>query len=160
MTRTPRLPHDPYANAVMAALAAEGLLDPADSWTAYDCDNGEVMMMEIVLTLDEDRARAAGWTHGLVLSWNHTYAGWDWGPQRSGGHRDYVLDLIAGTAVPAPADIVRAAQILLDDDPVADRLPITGAGHPPTQAITPTLQAVLNEDGVDEDLARLLSTYA
>ncbi|WP_331740780.1 hypothetical protein OG323_38280 (plasmid) [Streptomyces cyaneofuscatus] len=32
------LPHDSYANAVMAALNAESLLSAADSWTAYDCD--------------------------------------------------------------------------------------------------------------------------
>ncbi|WP_326677678.1 hypothetical protein [Streptomyces sp. NBC_01237] len=161
MTRTPTtLPHDPYAQAVMAALEAEGLLDAAESWTAYDCDNGEVMMMEVVITLDEDRARAAGWTHGLVLSWNHAEGGWEWGPQGSGGSRDYVLDLIKGTLTPGPDDIVRAVQLLLDDAPVADRLPIAGTARPPAQTITPVLQAVLDKDGVDEELARALSAYA
>ncbi|MFD6587279.1 hypothetical protein ACFWED_10400 [Streptomyces anulatus] len=153
------VPHQPYATAVTDALAAEGLIDPAESWAEYNSDDGEVMMMEVIITLDEDRARAAGWAGGLVLSWNHTYAGWEWGPAKSGGGRDYVLDLITGIAVPEPADVVRAVQVLLDDTPVAGRLPIAGSARPPARVLTPTLQAVLDRGGVDEDLAQLLSAY-
>ncbi|MET9973920.1 hypothetical protein ACFYOI_03605 [Streptomyces microflavus] len=154
------LPHDPYANAVMAALSAEGLLDAANSWTAYDCDNGEVMMMETVINLDPDRARAAGYDHGVTLLWNHTRGGWEYGPTQHGGHLQYVADLITGAPVAEPTDLVRAAQILLDPNDNLAALPITGTTRPPAQTIPPLLQAVLDEGGVEEEMARDLSAYA
>ncbi|MFJ9654297.1 hypothetical protein [Streptomyces microflavus] len=153
------LPHDSYANAVMAALNAESLLSAADSWTAYDCDNGETMMMEIVIALDPDRARAAGYDHGVTLLWNHTRGGWEYGPAQHGRQLQYVADLITGAPVAEPTYIVRAARILLDPDDNLAALPIAGTSRPPGQTITPLLQAVLDEGGVGEGLARDLSAY-
>ncbi|MFD8437434.1 hypothetical protein ACFV2I_20330 [Streptomyces microflavus] len=154
------LPHDPYANAVMAALNAEGLLDAANSWTAYDSDDGEVMMMETVINLDPDRARAAGYDHGVTLLWNHTRGGWEYGPAQYDGHLQYVAELITGAPVAEPSDLVRAARILLDPNGNLAALPITGTTRPPAPTIPPLLQAVLDEGEVEEEMARDLSAYA
>ncbi|MFE1893494.1 hypothetical protein [Streptomyces microflavus] len=58
-----------------------------------------------------------------------------------------------------PTDIVRAARILLDPDDNLATLPIAGTSRPPEQTITPLLQAVLDQGGVGEGLARDLSAY-
>lgn len=69
--------------------------------------------MEIVIALDPDRARAAGYDHGVTLLWNHTRGGWEYGPAQHGRQLQYVADLITGAPVAEPTDIVRAARILL-----------------------------------------------
>jgi len=152
------LPHDPYANAVMAALSAEGFLNAADSRTEYAEDNGEVMLMEIVIALDTDRAEKAGWTHGALLKWSQL-RGWEWGPGTDGALLQYVQDLATGP-VPDPADIVRAAHLILAGPSEARTLPVTGAHRPPAQTIAPLLQAALDDGDIDLDMAQGLSAYA
>ncbi|MFI8254096.1 DUF6292 family protein [Streptomyces filamentosus] len=147
------LPHDPYANAVMAALAAEGLLDPDESWTEYASDNGVVMLMEATISLDTDRARNAGWTHGATLLWTQI-DGWSWGPDTAtAGRLQYTEPLITGTVVPAPENVVRAAAILLDGQAGASRLPVSGTARPAASTVPPAIQAALDEDAeaIDTD---------
>ncbi|WP_405399208.1 hypothetical protein [Streptomyces microflavus] len=152
------LPHDPYANAVMAALNAEGMLNAADSWTDYAEDDGEVMLMEIVIALDTDRAEKAGWTHGALLKWSQT-RGWEWGPGTDGALLQYVQDLATGP-VPDPDSIVRAARLILAGQSDASTLPVTGAHRPPAQTISPLLQTALDAGDIDLDMAQDLSAYA
>ncbi|MEU8760664.1 hypothetical protein [Streptomyces sp. NPDC048659] len=162
------LPHDPYAAAVMEALEADGMLDAEGSWTEYSSDNGVVMVMELVITLDEDRTTAAGWEYGATLLWNQV-EGWQWGPGSKEGHLQRAEPLIVGCVVPEPADVVRAAAILLDGAPPAGRLPIAGAARPAAAgAVPPAIQELLDagaEPGTEdyaptEETLRQLAAYA
>jgi hypothetical protein len=158
------LPHDAYATAVMAALDAEGLVNANDSWTEYASDNGVVMLMELVVSLDGDRAREAGWGHGLTLLWNQV-DGWQWGPDTQGGRLQYTRPLVS-RVVPQPADIVRAATALLDGE--AGVLPIAGTPSGVAEAVPPAIQALLDEeiepgdvdDAPTEETLRQLAAYA
>ncbi|WP_432114032.1 hypothetical protein [Streptomyces sp. S1] len=159
------LPHDPYATAVMDALASEALLDHAGSWTEYASDNGIVMLMEVVISLDGDRARAADWDHGVTLLWNQI-EGWTWGPGDRDGRLQYVKPLVDSSLVPDPADVVRAAEILLTDE-TTDRLPVTGTTRPAPATIPPQIQELLDEvadeqgeeDVPTEETLRALAAY-
>lgn len=156
-----RDPHAPYAEAVMEALG--DLHDPADSFYEYASDNGEVMLMEIVITLDPDKARAAGWSRGLLICWDQT-TGWEWA-YLVGDHggNSTPEPLIVGSLVTDPADIVRAVQTLLTG--ASDELPIVGSEREPHAAsLSPALQKALGSGPGDADLsqeaAAALALYA
>ncbi|MEU0761601.1 hypothetical protein ABZ351_18240 [Streptomyces microflavus] len=152
------LPHDPYANAVMDALEAKGLIDRDDSWAEYNDDNGEIMLMEIAITLDANRAEKAGWTHGALLKWNQI-RGWEWGPGTDGALLQYVQRLATGP-VPDPDSIVRGARRILAGAFDAGMLPVTSTHRPPAQTITPPLQKALADGDIGLDMAQHLSAYA
>lgn len=157
------LPHDHYANAVMDALG--DLIDPADSWTEYASDNGEVMLMEIVINLDLDTARAAGWSRGLLIRWDQTI-GWEWAYGSDDDGRCSVPEpLIVGPLVADPADIVRAVQTLLTEGG-DEQLPVKGSEPQPQGdvVLTPELQKARGTGDDDADLsaedAAALAVYA
>lgn len=68
------LPHDPYIEAVVEALAQAGL--PVDDfWTADNDTRGVYQYLDAVLTFEPDTSGLAGrlWPHGFVLIWEwHT----------------------------------------------------------------------------------------
>jgi hypothetical protein len=156
-------PHDPYANAVMAALS--DLIDPAESWTAYDCDNGEVMLMETVISLDHETT-AAGRT-GLSLFWSQV-RGWEWAYETTPGRNSEPELLTTGALVPDPADIVRAVQTLLSGEDGHKQLPVTGVERPHDGPLnlTPALEkaAAPGDNGdapeLDRETAYALAAYA
>ncbi|MER8233490.1 hypothetical protein [Streptomyces sp. NPDC094049] len=139
------LPHDPYATAVMSALGAAGLYDPAASWTGHDCDNGAILLMEAVVVLDSDRAEAAGYEYGATVLWDQL-DGWRWGPADRNGQLRRIGSLVSGTVVPVPEDVVRAVRLLLGDEQAVKGLPVAGIARPAATVIPPALQALLDED--------------
>lgn len=157
-------PHVPYADAVMEALG--DLYDPAESWTEYNSDNGEVMMMEIVITLDLDKARAAGWSRGLLVCWDQT-RGWEWAYMtHERGRNSDPEPLMLGPLVIDPADVARAVQTLLTEGG-HEQLPVQGAERQATgeAALTPELcKAVGSGEEGDCDITReeaaALAVYA
>lgn len=161
MTRT--LPHDHYAAAVRNALGA--LHDAAESWTAYDSDDGEVMLMEILISFDPDTARESGWDHGLILLWDQT-VGWRWAyGTRERGRNSVPELLLVGPLVADPDDVLQAVRILLTYGP--EQLPAQAAKpqRPLLHAtLTPELEKALGGDGGDADLTReeaeALAAYA
>ncbi|MFI6530498.1 hypothetical protein [Streptomyces uncialis] len=146
-------PHAPYAHAVMAALG--DLHDPANSWTAYDSDNGEVMLMETVIRLDDDKTRQTGWTGGLFLFWSQV-RGWEWAYETDDGRNSDPEPLITGPLVTDPAHIVRATHTLLSAHG-HKQLPATGRerSHTGPVTLTPALKnATTSSDSYDPDLDR------
>ena len=133
-------PHDAYANAVMKALG--DLYDPAESWTAYDCDDGEVMLMEIVITLNPDKARTAGYPEGLVLLWDQRH-GWTWVYVTEPGRNSEPSPLVGSATCCTPEDVARAALQLLSPGG-SEALPIAGQ-QPDTATMPPDLQEILDE---------------
>jgi hypothetical protein len=142
------------------------LYDPSDSWTAYDSDDGEVMLMEIVITLDPDKARAAGWSRGLLICWDQT-RGWEWAYMtHERGRNSNPEPLIVGPLVTDPADIVSAVQTLLTEGG-DEQLPAEGSERQRSGAtsLTPELVRAVGsgEDG-DRDIpaeeAAALAVYA
>ncbi|MFJ5176698.1 DUF6292 family protein [Streptomyces griseoviridis] len=145
-------PHAPYAEAVMKALG--NLHDPANSWTEYNSDDGEVMLMEIVITLDRARALAAGWARGVLILWNQV-TGWGWAymTDERGGNSN-PDDLLLGPLVADPADVARAVQALLTKDG-HEQLPLPAKERPgPDAPLTPELtQAVGSGGDGDRDIS-------
>ncbi|MFJ9895258.1 hypothetical protein ACIQPR_18275 [Streptomyces sp. NPDC091280] len=160
-----QLPHDPYADAVMEALGDR--YDPAESWTAYDSDNGEVMLMELVVTLDADRARAAGWHHGLVLHWNQI-TGWEWMALDRDGRGNNSSPLASPT-VCTPETVTQAVDQVLAPDGWRS-LPTTGRHRdapsvlpePFTQLLAEVDEYVSDQDTAADiaDAVRALASYA
>ncbi|MFE2600127.1 DUF6292 family protein [Streptomyces sp. NPDC059396] len=140
-------PHAPYATAVMTALGRHH--DPADSWTAYDSDDGEVMIMEIVITLDRNRTRTAGWERDVFLFWSQI-RGWEWAYETPDGRNSEPERLLNGPLVVDPADVARAVRILLAGG--AEQLPAGGTERPHTRPVTltPELEKALG-DGSDDN---------
>jgi hypothetical protein len=157
-------PHGPYAVAVMDALG--DLHDPAESWTAYDSDDGEVMLMEIIISLDLDKARAAGWSRGLLICWDQT-RGWEWAYMtHERGRNSQPEPLVVGPLVTDPAGIVRAVRVLLTEGG-DEQLPVEGGERqqPGGVALTPELVKAVGsgEDGdrdVTPEEAAALALYA
>ena len=76
-TTTTSHPHDPYIDAVIAALSAAGL-EPAEAWTSDGESRGMYCYLNAVITLDpsgtirsdeEDIPDTAEWPYGLLLIW-------------------------------------------------------------------------------------------
>ncbi|MFD8970528.1 hypothetical protein ACFV0C_37000 [Streptomyces sp. NPDC059568] len=152
-------PHAPYANAVMAALADQ--YDPADSWTEYANDDGEVMLLEIVINLDPDKALAAGWNHGIYIYWRQT-TGWEWCyGTNSEGSNSYGGELTYGL-VTDPDDIARAVRALLT--PGGERLSLPSFGsqraHDDTTALPAPLQKAMDGEDIDRETAYALAVYS
>ncbi|MFC1410968.1 hypothetical protein ACEZCY_15355 [Streptacidiphilus sp. N1-12] len=149
------LPHGPYFTAVMTALV--GTADPAESWAAYDSDNGETMLMEIVIYLERERAAAAGFTRGVLLYWDQV-TGWQWCSCDSTGGGSDVHGLVGGD-VPTPDSVAHAAALLLDPRTRATALPAPGTETPdaPAIALNAALTAALDED--DPATVRRLAHY-
>ncbi|MEO3976322.1 hypothetical protein [Streptomyces sp. CAU 1734] len=150
------VPHAAYAKAIMTALG--NLADP-DSWAEFSSDNGEVMLMEIVITIDPARAAAAGWHHGLILIWDQTM-GWEWAYKTAqDGRNSEPRVLVYGPPVIDPVHIRDAVDMLLSSG--GERIP-TGKG--PRQGLTATLTPALikaMEDGdIDRQAALDLAVYA
>lgn len=133
-------PHDTYAHAVMDALG--DLIDPADTWTAYDSDNGEVMLMETVITIDPDRAQAAGWPHGLFLQWDQI-TGWQWSDKNASGHGNHASPL-AWPAVCTPDTVTQAVTALLAPG-APQGLPVEGQQRETPGSIPDDLTQILAE---------------
>lgn len=111
---TAALPHDPYATAVIEALAAVGL-GPDDAWTQAAADPAQ---LEIFLQFGDCRSinppstsaavSRSSWPHGLVVAWNQ-YDGWQYcDVGGKGAARELISDLL-----PPPAAVVAALQLLL-----------------------------------------------
>ncbi|MFD4905094.1 hypothetical protein [Kitasatospora purpeofusca] len=128
-------PHTPYFEDVLAALGDNA--DRTESFSQYCNDDGEQMLAEIFVQLDDDRAKAAGHPHGLGLFWNQT-VGWLWMRGTSDGRysneQPLVLALIA-----TPAGIAAAVHALLTGR--AAELPLHGEDAP--AAAYPALQELI-----------------
>ncbi|MFF2522446.1 hypothetical protein [Streptomyces liangshanensis] len=156
---TKPLPHDPYATAVMAALGDQ--YDPANSWTEYTSDDGEVMLMEIVINLDDDKAAAAGMRHGAYLRWTQT-EGWIWCYATTGDRSYADMGRPVLILVPAPEDVARAVRIILTPGDGPEPLPVPGSSRPYVHGSTlpPALQAAVDGEDIDADTAHALAAYS
>ncbi|MFC1409207.1 hypothetical protein ACEZCY_11070 [Streptacidiphilus sp. N1-12] len=141
------LPHGPYFTAVMTALGHNA--DPTESWAAYDSDNGETMLMEIVIGLDPQRAAARGFTDGLIILWSQV-TGWEWAYMLPTGFNSEPKPLLWGD-VPTPDSIAHATTLLLDTRAPLSAVPTTGTETPddPAITLTPDLAAALDENNAD-----------
>jgi hypothetical protein len=112
---TRALPHDPYMDAVVDALAAAGL-NVTDSWTSDAETHGVYCYLNAVITLTPDDIE---WPHGLLLMWAWHTGLEDGGPERgpswefaglnADGSNEYPTDLpVDGYA--APEAVVEAAR--------------------------------------------------
>ncbi|WP_380278632.1 hypothetical protein [Kitasatospora purpeofusca] len=102
-------PHTPYFEDVLTALGANA--DPAESFAQYCNDDGEQMLAEIFIQLDDNRADAAGYPHGLGLFWNQV-TGWLWMRGTSDGRHSNEQPLLLAL-VATPASIAAAVHTLL-----------------------------------------------
>lgn len=122
MPELKRNPHEPYIDAVLAAMPA----DVAPAWCWVDDtetgDDGETMVLTAVLTWTGE-ANPRLWPHGLLLLWSHEH-GWRYAGLRPDGSNDWPTE----TDLPlwaAPADVAALAAALLDEDQ-----PIPAATNP------------------------------
>lgn len=157
-------PHQPYIQAVQHTLGA--LLDPAESWTEYASDNGEVMLMETVIQLNWRLTDAAGWTGDddrVFLFWDQVH-GWTWAYSTVPGRNSEPASLLTGPLVPDPVDVARAVQLLLDGE--SAQLPVEGTERPHSEPITLTRELTqalgdgTNPGNIDHDDAVALAAYA
>ncbi|MFJ2217760.1 hypothetical protein ACIQVO_36950 [Streptomyces sp. NPDC101062] len=143
--------HGPYAQAVMEDLAA--LADPAASWAEITPD------LEIVVTLDRARARAAGWEQGLIICW-HQQSGWEWANMLEEGVSAIPRRLLTGVVVADPADVTSAVKVLLAGPEGHRQLPREGTPRPQAGPVTltPARKAALR--GLPRVIAEDLAAYA
>ncbi|MEV8396674.1 DUF6292 family protein [Streptomyces niveus] len=150
MTMATTDPHHPYIRAVQHTLGA--LHDPAESWTEYASDNGEVMLMETVIQLNWRLTDAAGWTgedDRVYLFWDQVH-GWTWSYSTQPGRTSEPMPLLTGPLVPDPVDVARAVRLLLDGE--SAQLPVESNPRPYSDAEPIALTAELTEavgDGTD-----------
>ncbi|MEV7926465.1 hypothetical protein [Kitasatospora sp. NPDC088779] len=148
-------PHQPYFDAVLAALGANA--DPSESFAEFCADNGEVMLTEICIRLDTDRAQAAGYPHGLTLLWDQV-SGWIWARGTS-DDRLSNPELLAFGLVVTPDGIATAADLLLSGR--ADALPIQCETTAPSDnPLTDALAKAVAEGNLDHTTAAQLAQYA
>lgn len=143
MTTTSAHPHDPYIDAVIAALTAADL-EPDESWTDDGESRGMYCYLNAVITLDPDGVLGedseevpAGvrWPYGLLLVWEW-HPGLEEGEAERGpvwlhaalkadGSNEYPSDLpVYGYA--SPEAVVEAARKVIAREINASRTEIIG----------------------------------
>ncbi|MER5350350.1 hypothetical protein ABT093_08455 [Kitasatospora sp. NPDC002551] len=119
-------PHTPYFEDVLAALGDNA--DRTESFAQYCNDDGERMLAEIFIRLDDDRAGAVGYPHGLGLFWTQT-VGWLWMRGTSDGRFSNEQPLVRAL-VATPASITAAVHSLLTGR--TTELPLRGEDASPS----------------------------
>ncbi|GGJ81961.1 hypothetical protein GCM10011583_11810 [Streptomyces camponoticapitis] len=150
-------PHHSYIQAVQHTLG--DLHDPAESWTEYASDNGEVMLMETAIRIN--RHADEEWPEPVFLFWDQVH-GWTWAYETEPGRNSDPLPLLTGPLVPDPVDVARAVSHLLNG--TADQLPLPNCRERPYSdtepiALTPALTEALG-DGTDDNPGNIDHTGA
>ncbi|QKW20491.1 hypothetical protein HUT16_16705 [Kitasatospora sp. NA04385] len=139
-------PHEPYFEAVLAALG--DLAEGGESFTQFDSDDGEVMLTEIYISVPRGPV-------GLV--WTQVI-GWHWGYVNDDGFLNNTDELVLGL-VATPDIITAAVHALLTGD--SHLLPLSDPAPEPTaDQLTPDLARAVEEGDIDHTTAAQLSYYA
>ncbi|MBV2152957.1 hypothetical protein [Kitasatospora sp. SUK 42] len=144
-------PHALYFKDVLTALGASA--DRPESFAQYCNDDGEQMLAEIFIQLDNDRAKAAGHPHGLGLFWNQV-TGWLWMRGTSDGRLSNEQPLVLAL-VATPTSIAAAVDALLTDR--ATEPPLLGedasaTAYPAVEDLAAAARSTEDDDQVPLDI--------
>lgn len=141
-------PHAPYFHAVLAALGA--LADPAASFNEFCSDDGEVMLTDIYIQIEDTSGR-----YGLV--WNQN-EGWLWGPLKADGFLGLYWRLV-DHLVATPDSLNEAVRTRLGQGgPSCLTLPGDDT-EPIDRPLSDALAKAVTEGNLDHDTATRLASY-
>ncbi|MET8978508.1 hypothetical protein ABZX85_23110 [Streptomyces sp. NPDC004539] len=119
MSAAKPLPHDPYIEAVIDALTADGIA-PDDHRTSdtetdrYDTgpDTGCTTMLDAYI----DWTASPAHEHGIALIWEGPAEEWMWAPRAKEGHLEYEPEFLPLGQYADPTTVVAVVRALMTGD--------------------------------------------